>query len=102
MAHTDSGSGWAEVGITKDAGDDPDVTHGALIIVRVNENNSGIIFKAGKGVGTVTKAGLPIGIGEPAINPIPRQMMSDVVNEQASNYGQKPFLDIVISIPNCE
>ena len=102
LAHTDSGSGWAEVGITKDAGDDPDVTHGALIIVRVNENNSGIVFKAGKGVGTVTKAGLPIGRGEPAINPIPRQMMSDVVNEQASNYGQKPFLDIVISIPNGE
>ena len=102
LAHTDSGLGWAEVGITKDAGDDPDVTHGALIIVRVLENSSGIIFKAGDGVGTVTKAGLPIGIGEPAINPIPRQMMTEVVNEQASIYGYKPFLDITISIPNGE
>lgn len=102
LAHTDSELGWAEAGITKDAGDDPDVTHGALIIVRVHENKSGIIFKAGEGVGIVTKAGLPIGVGEPAINPIPRQMMIEVVNEQASLYGYKPNLDIVISIPNGE
>lgn len=102
IAHSDIGSGWAEVGITKDAGDDPDVTHGALIIVRVCENKSGIIFKAGEGVGTVTKAGLPIGVGEPAINPVPREMMINVVNDQALKYESKPNVDIVISIPNGE
>ena len=89
IAHSDIGSGWAEVGITKDAGDDPDVTHGALIIVRVCENKSGIIFKAGEGVGTVTKAGLPIGVGEPAINPVPREMMINVVNEQHYHHSWK-------------
>ena len=102
LAHIDQGDTWAEAGITKDAGDDPDVTHGALIIVRVSKNNSGIVFKAGEGVGIVTKAGLPIGVGEPAINPVPRQLMTDVVNEQAIKYGFKPNVNIIISIPNGE
>mgnify|MGYP006071459243 CR=1 FL=1 len=100
LAHIDQGDTWAEVGITKDAGDDPDVTHGALIIVRVSKNNNGVVFKAGDGVGIVTKAGLPIGVGEPAINPVPRQLMTDVVKEQALRYGFKPNVDIIISIPN--
>ena len=69
LAHQELGDGWAEVGITKDAGDDPDVTHGALIISRVQVSDAGIVFKAGSGVGIVTKAGLPIDVGEPAINP---------------------------------
>lgn len=102
LAHATRGDDWAEVGITKDAGDDPDVTHGALIIVRVRENQSGIVFKAGEGVGTVTKAGLPIGVGEPAINPVPRQLMSAVVNDQAQKYQRAATVDIVISIPDGE
>jgi cobalt-precorrin-5B (C1)-methyltransferase len=62
-------------GLIKDAGDDPDVTHGALVMARVRRlgQGAGICFKAGDGVGTVTKAGLPILVGEPAINPVPRQ-----------------------------
>jgi cobalt-precorrin-5B (C1)-methyltransferase len=58
------------------------------------------VFKAGDGVGIVTKAGLPIGVGEPAINPVPRQLMTDVVKDQALRYGFKPNVDIIISIPN--
>ena len=72
---------FVRAGIIKDAGDDPDVTHGAMIVskVRFGESGTGIIFKAGKGVGTVTRPGLPLGVGEPAINPVPRSMMVDVV-----------------------
>ena len=70
------GSGWAEAAIIKDAGDDPDVTHGAKIAVRVDEAGSGLQFAAGPGVGTVTRAGLPIPVGEPSINPKPREMIA--------------------------
>jgi cobalt-precorrin-5B (C1)-methyltransferase len=99
LAFNEQGDGWAKVGITKDAGDDPDVTHGALIVAHVRTHGSQIEFKAGEGVGTVTKAGLPIGVGEPAINPVPRQMMTDVVNAQAEKYNQNPYVTITISIP---
>ena len=98
LEHTDAGDGWAAAGIIKDAGDDPDVTHGALIIVRVAKSDGGVVFKAGEGVGTVTKAGLPIGVGEPAINPVPRLMMDEVVAEAAAIYGETPNVTITVSI----
>jgi cobalt-precorrin-5B (C1)-methyltransferase len=81
LAHEAIGDGWAEAGIVKDAGDDPDVTHGALIVTRVAAGpvGTGIVFYAGEGVGTVTKPGLPIPPGEPAINPVPRNMMREVL-----------------------
>jgi len=100
LAWSHAGDGWAEVGITKDAGDDPDVTHGALIIARVRTSNGGVIFKAGEGVGTVTKDGLPISVGEPSINPVPRQMMTQVVEEQAKAFGQPADVEITVSIPD--
>ncbi|WP_090159184.1 cobalt-precorrin-5B (C(1))-methyltransferase [Loktanella sp. DSM 29012] len=99
LAHMDAGSDWAEVGITKDAGDDPDVTHGALIIVRVAASAGGVRFRAGTGVGTVTKPGLPIPPGEPAINPVPRQMMTDVVDAMARDHGCPADVTITVSIP---
>lgn len=99
LALAEAGDGWACAGITKDAGDDPDVTHGALIVVTVSASAGGVVFKAGEGVGTVTKAGLPIGVGEPAINPVPRQMMQDVVAEMAARYGQSADVVIEISVP---
>lgn len=101
LAHQAQGSGWAEAGITKDAGDDPDVTHGALIIARVEPApaGSGVCFKAGQGVGTVTKAGLPIGVGEPAINPVPRAMMEAEVASLAEKLGTRPDIVIEISVP---
>ena len=73
--------GAATVGIVKDAGDDPDVTHGALVSARVThgEAGSGVTFRAGTGVGTVTKPGLPLPVGEPAINPMPRQFVREHV-----------------------
>ncbi len=99
LAHQEQAEGWAEVGITKDAGDDPDVTHGALIVARVTASGGGVVFKAGDGVGTVTKAGLPIGVGEPAINPVPREMMCGVVEEMAAVYGRAPDVEITVSVP---
>jgi cobalt-precorrin-5B (C1)-methyltransferase len=99
LAHRAMGPGWAEAGITKDAGDDPDVTHGALVIARVAASDGGVRFVAGDGVGHVTKAGLPIGVGEPAINPVPRAMMVAEVEALAVQYGRAPDVEITVSIP---
>jgi cobalt-precorrin-5B (C1)-methyltransferase len=79
----------AMAGVVKDAGDDPDVTHGALVraTVRRLPAGSGVVFRAGPGVGTVTKPGLPLAVGEPAINPVPRQMMREHLAEVARRYG---------------
>ena len=99
IAHRAIGHDWVEIGITKDAGDDPDVTHGALIIVKVTEGGFGVNFYAGDGVGYVSKRGLPIAIGEPAINPVPRKMMEAQVKELAKLYKKKSNVKITISIP---
>ncbi len=62
--------------VIKDAGDDPDVTHGVEIYARLSRTTEeGISFAAGIGVGTITKPGLALAVGEPAINPVPRQMI---------------------------
>jgi cobalt-precorrin-5B (C1)-methyltransferase len=83
VAHEARGADYAEAGIIKDAGDDPDVTHGALIVTRVTraQSGAGVTFQAGEGVGMVTKPGLPIPPGEPAINPVPRRMMREVLGD---------------------
>jgi cobalt-precorrin-5B (C1)-methyltransferase len=75
--------GAATAGVVKDAGDDPDVTHGALVLatVRYGPSGSGVEFRAGPGVGTVTLPGLPVPVGEPAINPVPRRMMREAVGD---------------------
>jgi cobalt-precorrin-5B (C1)-methyltransferase len=93
--------GWAQAGIVKDAGDDPDVTHGAMIVATVTPGppGSGVAFRAGEGVGTVTRAGLPIPPGEPAINPVPRQMIRAVVAEVAAAHGASGDVIVEISVP---
>lgn len=102
LAHVMAGDGWAEVGITKDAGDDPDVTHGALVIARVSASAGGVVFQAGEGVGMVTKPGLPIAPGEPAINPVPRQMICQTISECAERFEKSADIQVVISIPGGE
>ena len=102
VAYRAEGGGWAEAGIIKDAGDDPDVTHGALIKARVAASRGGVVFRAGEGVGTVTRPGLPIPAGEPAINPVPRAMMDEVVAELAAEFGRAPQVEITVSIPGGE
>ncbi len=85
----------------KDAGDDPDVTHQAEIVVEVRRGaaGSGVGFRAGAGVGTVTLPGLPLAVGEPAINPAPRRMISAAIDEVARAYGAPADVEITISIP---
>ncbi len=94
----------AFAGIVKDAGDDPDVTHGATIISHIIPlpPDSGVMFRAGEGVGTVTKAGLPVPPGEPAINPVPRQMMRDIIGEICAEHLLPPDVQVTISIPGGE
>ena len=96
LALQESGPGWARAGVTKDAGDDPDVTHGALVIaeVRAAPSGSGIAFRAGEGVGTVTRPGLALAVGEPAINPAPRAMIRAAL--EAAGAGD---FEVTISIP---
>ena len=72
----------ASASVIKDSGDDPDVTNGMTIKVTVsNYDGEGIKFEAGEGVGRVTKKGLSIQPGEPAINPVPRVMIRDAIRE---------------------
>ncbi len=98
----------ASAGIIKDAGDDPDVTHGATIVSTVSwdkdrpGSKSGVTFKAGTGVGMVTKPGLPIPPGEPAINPVPRELMTKTIEELAKEHGVSSNVVIEISVPNGE
>ena len=99
IAHHASGEGWAEAGVIKDAGDDPDVTHGAMIIARVARSEGGVVFRAGEGVGRVTMPGLPIPPGEPAINPVPRQMMRETVEDMAERLSESPDIEITVSVP---
>jgi cobalt-precorrin-5B (C1)-methyltransferase len=93
----------ARAGIVKDAGDDPDVTHGALVIAEVARAaaGAGIVFAAGEGVGTVTRPGLPLAVGEPAINPAPRAMIRETLAEIAAFHGEPPpDLAVTIAIPD--
>ncbi len=93
--------GCAIAGIVKDAGDDPDVTHGALVLaeLRPGRAGSGVRFRAGEGVGTVTRPGLPVAVGEPAINPAPRRMMEEAVRRVAGEHGGSGDVEITLSIP---
>jgi cobalt-precorrin-5B (C1)-methyltransferase len=94
----------ASAGIVKDAGDDPDVTHGAVVIatVRPAAAGNGVTFRAGEGVGMVTRPGLPVPPGEPAINPAPRQMIRDAIAEVAAAAGGQGDVEVEIAIPGGE
>jgi cobalt-precorrin-5B (C1)-methyltransferase len=104
LALQERGSDFARAGIVKDAGDDPDVTHGAVIIstVRLGPAGSSVVFQAGPGVGTVTRAGLPLPPGEPAINPVPRAMIRDAIAEVAALHGAAGDVVVEISVPGGE
>ena len=104
LSRADHGDGWAEAGVIKDAGDDPDVTHGAEIITRVTTaaTGQGLRFLAGAGVGTVTLPGLPLEVGEAAINPGPRRIIEDNLAPLAREFDVSLDLDITVSIPGGE
>ncbi len=104
LARKELGDGLATAGIIKDAGDDPDVTHGALVLATVRPGNAGggVTFRAGEGVGTATLPGLPVPPGEPAINPAPRAMMREVIESVAADHGVAADVEITVAIPGGE
>lgn len=76
------GEAGARAAVRKSAGDDPDVTDKALIVAQVRATEGAeVTFRAGEGVGTVTKPGLSVPPGEPAINPGPRRMIREALRE---------------------
>lgn len=89
--------------VIKDAGDDPDVTHGAEICALVQRSDTpGIELAGGVGVGTVTRPGLGLAIGGPAINPVPRRMITEAVTEAAGVALCAHGLRVEISVPQGE
>ncbi len=85
--------------VVKDAGDDPDVTHGAHLTVTVAwRSDDEVVLHGGEGVGMVTRAGLGLPVGQPAINPVPRQMIADAVREASGGRG----VEVTISVPGGE
>ncbi|MBJ2349333.1 MULTISPECIES: cobalt-precorrin-5B (C(1))-methyltransferase [Pseudomonas] len=93
----------AEAGTIKDAGDDPDVTHGALLFSQVRLiAEPGVRFVAGRGVGTVTRPGLVLGVGEPAINPVPRQMINDHLGRLAEESGYAGGFEVTVNVEGGE
>jgi cobalt-precorrin-5B (C1)-methyltransferase len=104
LAMSERGPDYARAGVVKDAGDDPDVTHGVTVIatVRMGPEGGGIAFRAGPGVGVVTKPGLPIAPGEAAINPAPRRMIVEALTRIATRHGVGVDAIVEISIPGGE
>ena len=88
--------------VVKDAGDDPDVTHGAEIFVDLSltSNVNQIEIDGGEGVGIVTKPGLGLEIGKAAINPTPKKMIIVNIKDVAKKILQKNGLRVIISVPN--
>ena len=112
----------ARCSVIKDGGDDPDVTNGAEIVAEVRGQGSGvrgqeeikeafeftiydsqITIYGGKGIGVITKPGLALPVGEPAINPIPRKMIQQAIEEVSSSLIPHPSSFMVtISVPDGE
>ncbi|MDR4497020.1 MAG: cobalt-precorrin-5B (C(1))-methyltransferase CbiD [Candidatus Scalindua sp.] len=114
LAHRKVGSDFAECAVRKYSGDDPDVTNGCEVHVRVErlessrrnglralrgESQAGVKFTAGEGVGIVTRPGLQIGEGEPAINPVPRSMIQKEIGEIL---GDCNGVKVSVSVPGGE
>lgn len=91
---------WAVV--EKDGGDDPDATHKAHIVatVRLCADTPAIRLEGGQGVGRVTLPGLPVPVGEAAINPVPQTQIRHALREVAAAYGYRGGLHVVISVPD--
>lgn len=106
----------AMAGVVKDAGDDPDVTHGALVRATVRRLPASapasqtpepeVVFKAGPGVGTITRAGLPLPVGEPAVNPVPRQLIREHLALVAERHGDgsahRTGVEVTLSVDHGE
>lgn len=89
----------AVAGVIKDGGDDPDATHGARVWTQVEHlGEPGVTFRAGAGVGTVTRPGLPLPPGEPAINPVPRRMIQDHLERLAAHHHHAGGFQVTVGV----
>ncbi|NOZ59152.1 MAG: cobalt-precorrin-5B (C(1))-methyltransferase [Euryarchaeota archaeon] len=96
VAQLEMREGVARACVVKDAGDDPDVTHGALICAEVRRRSGReVVIGGGRGVGVVTKPGLAVPVGEAAINPVPREMIRRAVREAMPEGG----VEVLIEVP---
>lgn len=99
----DFGNNYGCCGVKKYSGDDPDVTNGIMLYVKVTLNNSSVVkIDGGIGVGRVTKKGLEQPIGQAAINKVPREMITKIVGELFDFYGYEGGADILITVPQGE
>ena len=89
--------------VTKDAGDDPDVTDGIHIYAEVKKiPSSGILIEGGEGIGQITRKGLFLPVGEAAINPVPRKMITDAVQEVLDRSDYEGGLSVTVRTPEGE
>lgn len=94
--------GRATASVIKDAGDDPDCTHGAELVAEVElTNRPGVVIRGGSGVATVTKPGLGLVVGEPAVNPVPRRNITEMVEEELAGSDYRGAI-VTISVPRGE
>ncbi len=100
IAEVEKGQGWVRCGIVKDGGDDPDVTTGLTVYAQAEEiEEPKITIEGGEGVGRVTKPGLAVSPGGPAINPVPLSMIHRAVREVLPSLRG---VRITLSIPGGE
>jgi len=94
-------SNKAKCSVIKNGGDDPDVTHGAEIIVELSftDKVNQIDIDGGEGVGIVTKPGLGLDINKPAINPVPKKMIDENLRSVGEKILEKKGFKVVISVP---
>lgn len=99
--HCEFTENTARCSVIKDAGDDPDVTNGAEIgcIIKLTQEKE-IQFIAGEGVGTVTLKGLELAIGEPAINPVPRKMITSAIQKLLHEYDLECGVSVTVFVTN--
>jgi cobalt-precorrin-5B (C1)-methyltransferase len=102
LARCERAGGQATASIIKDGGDDPDCTHGAELVASVElRKQPGIEILGGAGVATVTKAGLGLTVGAPAINPVPRRNITEMVEQELAGSEHRGAV-VTISVPRGE
>jgi cobalt-precorrin-5B (C1)-methyltransferase len=104
VADTACGEGWARAVVVKDAGDDPDATHGARLTSTVAwREQPGLELRGGDGVGTVTLPGLGLDVGGPAINAVPRRMIGEAAQPAVHEAQRRGCgLTVTIAVPGGE
>jgi cobalt-precorrin-5B (C1)-methyltransferase len=101
VAHTESLGPARRCAVVKDGGDDPDATHGAWIVADVEAAGAGVEIRGGPGVATVTRPGLGLELGGPAINPVPRRNIADMVRTELAGSGLGGAR-VTVSVPRGE